>query len=342
MTSPEGVRLVDAVEEFEKNSPHGVPGEELFCEHVHLNFSGNYLLARAVLSQVEQILPQWVTSQRLESASGGPVLTEEQCAQRLSYNPWTRYNIACAVLNAQLKQPPFTNQLYHEERLKQFHQKLTVLKSILTPDTLAGIAAQYRQAIQNEPSDWWLRWQYALLLWADLEDSAAAAEQYRSVVKCLPHSYRPRLSLARVLAGLGQLDEAKEHLLAVLRIKPTSATAYYYLGSIHQARGRLDDATECYSKAVRLRPNYTEAYNNLAGVLSLRGKAGQAVKVCRKGLLFTPDDALLHCNLGVLLSGQGRKHEALKELNIALQIDPNSVEIRRVLKAFQEKYDLID
>ncbi len=341
-SAAEGVRLVDAVEEFEKNSPHGVPGEELFCEHVHLNFSGNYLLAKAVLSQVEQILPQWVTSRKLEPASGGPVLTEAQCAQRLSYNPWTRYNIACAVLNAQLKQPPFTNQLYHDERLQQFHEKLTVLKSSLTPEILAGIAAQYRQAIQDEPSDWWLRWQYALLLWADLKDSTAAAEQYRSMVKCLPHSYRPRLSLARVLAGLGQLDEAKEHLLAVLRIKPTSATAYYYLGSIHQARGQLDDATECYSTAVRLRPNYTEAYNNLAGVLSLRGKADQAVQVCRKGLLFAPDDALLHCNLGVLLGGQGRRHEALKELHAALQIDPNSVEIRRVLKAFQEKRDLID
>ena len=338
----EGIHLVDAVEEFEKNSPHGIPGEELFCEHVHLNFSGNYLLAKAALSQIEQVLPQRVTSQKLESASIRHMLTEEQCAQRLYYNPWTRYNIACAVLNTQLKQPPFTNQLYHDERLKQFNENLAVLKSSLTPDTLAGIAAQYRQAIQNEPSDWWLRWQYALLLWADLKDSAAAAEQYRAVVKCLPHSYRPRLSLARLLAGLGQLDEAKEHLLAVLQIKPTSATAYYYLGSIHQTQGRLDDATECYSKAVRLRPNYAEAYNNLAGVLSLRGKTEQAVQVCRKGLFFTPDDALLHCNLGVLLGGQGRKHEALKELNVALQIDPNSVEIRRVLKAFQEKYNLID
>jgi tetratricopeptide (TPR) repeat protein len=338
----EGVHLVDAVEEFEKNSPHGVPGEELFCEHVHLNFSGNYLLAKAVLSQVEQILPQWVASRKLQSASGRPVLTEEQCAQRLSYNPWTRYNIACAILNTQLKQPPFTNQLYHDERLRQFQEKLNVLKSSLTPQTLAGIAAQYRQAIDNEPTDWWLRWEYALLLSADLKDNAAAAEQYRSVVKCLPHSYRPRLSLAGALAGLGQLDEAKERFLAVLRIKPTSATAYYCLGSIHQTQGRLDNAIECYSMAVRWRPNYTEAYNNLAGVLSLRGKADQAIQVCRKGLLFAPDDALLHCNLGVLLGGQGRRHEALKELNVALQIDPNSAEIRRVLKAFQEKYNLVD
>ena len=36
----------------------GIPGGDLFYEHVHLTFDGNYLLARAVFDQVCEALPQ--------------------------------------------------------------------------------------------------------------------------------------------------------------------------------------------------------------------------------------------------------------------------------------------
>lgn len=183
----DGVYLVDAVESFKNSSPHGVPGEELFYEHVHLNFSGNYLLAKTIFCQVEHILPQWVAMRKARSSPAESVLTEAQCAQRLAYNDWTGYNIAYAVLNAHLKQAPFTNQIYHDEQVRQFEQKLRALKAGLTPEALKDIAAQYRQAIEHEPADWMLRWQYALLL-VNLKEDIAAAEQYRSVLKRLPPS----------------------------------------------------------------------------------------------------------------------------------------------------------
>src|SRR5213078_4245229 len=47
LSSKEGVDLVDAVKLFAQNSPEGIAGQELLLEHVHLNFEGNYLLARA-------------------------------------------------------------------------------------------------------------------------------------------------------------------------------------------------------------------------------------------------------------------------------------------------------
>ncbi|MCH8217591.1 MAG: hypothetical protein IH892_12580 [Planctomycetes bacterium] len=44
-------------------------------------------------------------------------------------------------------------------------------------------------------------------------------------------------------------------------------------------------------------------------------------------------DAVMHVNLGLLLNRQKHRDEALKELRIALQIDPNSTETRRVLES---------
>jgi tetratricopeptide (TPR) repeat protein len=329
----EGVYLVDAVKAFEKNSPHGLVGAELLYEHVHMNFSGNYLLARTILEKTEQMLPKWIMSRKAQQRS---MLTEAQCAQRLVYNDWVRYNLASSVLNANLKQPPFTNQLYHDEQLKALEKDLTVLKSSLVKlQSLEAIAGQYHRAIGDQPSDWRLHWNYALLLSEDFKDNAAAAEQYRMVMKLLPHSYRPHLALAVELSSLNQLDEAKEQLMKALRIKPTSAIAYHYLGLIHQKQGRLDEATKCYWTAVRLQPNYVEAYNTLAGCLSEQGKVDQAIQVCRKALLFAPKDMDLRYNLALLLRRQGRADEAVRELRAALQVDPNSAKCRKMLDALQ-------
>jgi Tfp pilus assembly protein PilF len=43
--------------------------------------------------------------------------------------------------------------------------------------------------------------------------------------------------------------------------------------------------------------------------------------------------------LGTLFAKQGRKEQALKEIQTALQIDPNSVGIRRILEAVSGKSD---
>nr|MDA8171147.1 tetratricopeptide repeat protein [Nitrospiraceae bacterium] len=40
-----GLYLVDAARFFEEASPGGIPGDNIFYEHVHMNFHGNYLLA---------------------------------------------------------------------------------------------------------------------------------------------------------------------------------------------------------------------------------------------------------------------------------------------------------
>jgi tetratricopeptide (TPR) repeat protein len=49
------VRLVDVAEVFRADSPAGIPGRELFREHVHTTFHGDYLLAKAVCEQVNRV-----------------------------------------------------------------------------------------------------------------------------------------------------------------------------------------------------------------------------------------------------------------------------------------------
>jgi len=332
--SAEGVYLVDAVKAFEKNSPNEVPGDELFYEHVHLNFHGTYLLAKTIFEQIEKLLPERVRRQRNMEQ---PLLTEEQCAQRLAYNDLARHKIAYGVLNSHIKEPPFTNQLYHKQQVRRMEEELKVLKAGLTFEALKNTAAQYRWGIENEPSDWWLRWRYALLLSDKMGKHWAAAEQLRLLQQYFPNSYKTHTTLGIALAKLGDVDAAITEYLKAIRIKPTCAKTHYYLGLAYQAQGQLDKAVKYYLITFRLQPNFIEAYDSLGRVLFQQGKLAEAVQVLRKGLLYAPGDVVLHYNLGILLEKQGLTAKAIKELQAALRIDPNSVEIRRALKAFKEK-----
>jgi tetratricopeptide (TPR) repeat protein len=328
----EGVYLVDAVRTFEKNSPHEIPGEELFYEHVHMNFSGNYLLAKVIFTQVEEILPQRI--KRYE-ADERPFPTEAECARHLAYTDWDRYKIADEVLEGFIKQAPFTNQLYHELRVRQIEQKIEALKANLSPEVLKEVEVQYRWAIQQTPSDWWLHWKYGELL-EDLGNYNTAAEQYRLVLNYVPHRYEAYAKLGLLFGKQGNSDAAITHNIEAVRIYPFFADAYFNLGLAYHVQGRLDKAVENYSKAIRLKPDLAQAYNNLATVLFQQGKLGEAVQTYRNGLILVSDDLDLHYNLGIMLEEQGHRDEALKELRTALQIDPNSIKTRKVLKFILE------
>jgi len=325
-----GVYLADAAKTFERNSPYRTTSNELFYEHVHLNFKGNYLLAKTVLEKAEKLIPQRVT---IHQADDSLPLTEAECAEHLAYTQWDQYVISDEVLKRFITQPPFTNQLYHEERVRIMEQECKALKANLNPETFKKAAAQYRQAIQNAPEDLYLRWKYGRLLAEGLKDYKAAAEQFQFIQRSIPHSYVMYNTLGSVFRATGNLNEAIDYYLTAIRIKPTCGEAHYYLGWIYQKQNKIKKAEKHYAKAIKFWPDSVVAYNSLADVLYRQGKIDEAVEICHKGLVLIPDSSLLHFSLGLLLHKQGHKEKAIKELRITLELDPNSIEARKILQA---------
>jgi tetratricopeptide (TPR) repeat protein len=327
----DGVYLVDAVKVFQENSPRETPGEELFYEHVHMNFTGNYLLAKSVFGQVEKILPQRIKCYKVNEY---PTPTEADCARHLAYTDWDRHRIADQILSDYIKQAPFTNQLYHDQRVRRMEQELETLKAHLSPEVLSEVEVQYRWAIQQDPSDWWLHWKYGILL-EELEKYSTAAEQYRLVLYYMPYHYEACAKLGLLFGKQGDLNAAIAYNKEAIRINPVYADAYYNLGFAYHLLKRLDEAAEHYSKVIEFRQDFAQAYNNLAVVQYQQGKLDEAVQTYRNGLLFVPEDLNLHYNLGIMLRKQGQRDEAVKELRRALQIDPNSAKVRRVLRSIE-------
>ncbi|MBN1805391.1 MAG: tetratricopeptide repeat protein [Sedimentisphaerales bacterium] len=331
----EGIYLTDATEIFEKNSPNATAGQELFYEHVHLNFKGNYYLAKALFEQIEKILPSRLI--KYQGAGTRQILTEGECAERLAYTGWDRYRIADKVLNGFIKNPPFTNQLYHQDCVKQMERDIEALKVYLTPEALEDAALKYQQAIKKSSSDWRLQWMYGKFLTEGVKDYQAAVEQCRLLELFLPHSYLVKTTLGAVFRGLGDIDKSIAQYEEALRINPACIYAHFYLAWAYHKQGRIDESIEYYTKTLRLQPTHMEAYNNLVEILFRQDKVDQGIEICRKALRFIPNSAILHCNLGIMLDKQGNRTEALEELNIAIQLDPNSPKIRRAFDVISRK-----
>jgi tetratricopeptide (TPR) repeat protein len=290
----DGVYFLDAVKMFEANSPNCTAGQELFYEHAHLNFTGNYLLAKTFFEQIELILPEQIRHHQNNTYS---LLTESQCRQYLAYTIWDEYNIISEFLNVFRKDLPYTNQLYHKERLQRMEQELENIKALLKEQPPKVVEEQYLQAIEETPDDWWLRLKYARFLTMILEENFVAAEQYCKVIEILPYSYDIHTKYGSVLLSLGNFDAAIESNL----------------------------------KAIRLNPFFAEAYRKLATSYIRKGWIDKAEKVCRRGLNFSPNYIALRYKLVQLLVKQERFDEARQELNVALKLKPDSIELLKLL-----------
>ena len=329
----EGIYLVDAAGKFEDNRPHQTTGEELFYEHVHLNFSGNYLLAETIFKEVDRILPERIKRQK----SNLPLLTEDQCAKDLAYTGWNRYNIAKQNLDTLIGKPPFTNQLYYNKSVGQKQQQLKALEVYLTPAAIKEVAAQYIQAINKAPRDWRLHWKYGVLLTDQLKDYKQSAEQYQLVIDLLPHFYNVYSQLAMVSLKLGDIDTAINTFKKSIRIKSNYGASQYGLALAYHRKGNLKKAVKHYSRSIWSDPSFESSHINLGAVLHKQGKTDDAIKVYRKGLTIMPASMKLHHNLIIMLQQQGRRQEAINQCRTALNIDSNQPAIRNQLRALRQQ-----
>jgi tetratricopeptide (TPR) repeat protein len=324
-----GVYLADVAGALNTNSPGGLAGHEFFYEHVHFTFEGSCAVAATILGQVEPVL-----SARFPDRLGrrGAQPTWSQCADAVGYNEWSRAGTYAMAVDSFLLKPPFINQLYHQEWAAQAQQELRTIQQHLTPNVLQLVCRQFEAAIEKDPEDWRLRWDYGKLLAEDLKQYDAAVAQYEAVLHFLAHSYIAHDALAAVLRAKGDLDRAIAEYRRTLAIKPTCGRSWYWLGSCYRAQGKNELAAEQYRRAIRFEPPNTGAYLQLGELLFQEGKLREAEQICRQGLVVVPDDPLLHCNLGTLLVKTNRPQEGAEEIHTALRLDPNSPRIQRIAR----------
>lgn len=150
-----GVHLVDAEAVFRAHpmTPHGLPGHELFWEHVHMNYTGNYALAKAVFERLSARLAPYVER---------PPPDPQQCAELLVLTEPVRYRIIRSVLDY-INNPPFTGQLNHQEQVSRLQEQLIQLEPHMRRQELLATEKALEEALERQPQDFFLRYRLQLL-----------------------------------------------------------------------------------------------------------------------------------------------------------------------------------
>ena len=322
------ILLADSAKALQDNSPNLITDSKFFYEHVHLNFTGNYLVAKTILQQVEQALPENIKHSK---AKDHPLPTEQACKDALAYTILDEHKNADEVLNDFIKRPPFSNQLYHEARVESLEANVQSLKAKLTPDTIEQIDANYKKVIARYPDNYSVRMRYAEFLTDWMHNDRAAANQYKIAREYLPYFSQIPAKLGMALGKQGDIDSAIALNKEAIKLNPAHVFAHYNLGFAYMMRRDYEKALAQFSTALKFKPDHAEAWNNTGAVLYQQGKIDEAIQTYRKAIKVVTDYEDLNYNLAILLQKKGKNKEAIEQFKIALEIKPDSKKIRTAL-----------
>ena len=158
-----GVSVVDAEQALADASADGIIGSDLVYEHVHMTPEGNYILARAMFSQIAPSLPA-------PGAGDSGLLSEADCERLLALTRYDRSRLGADMFN-RLQKAPFTNQINHADQLFRM-----AAMAAPTDETPNDTAAQYQWAIAQRPDDAMLHLHFGTFLFR--YDRMASAQQF--------------------------------------------------------------------------------------------------------------------------------------------------------------------
>lgn len=105
------VILTDAMELFAQDSFAGLPGRDLFYEHVHFTLSGNYKLARIFADEIVAILPESV-----REGDGRAWVGQAYVEQRLAATVWDQKRV-WTEMKGRLGVPPYNARVGYASQI---------------------------------------------------------------------------------------------------------------------------------------------------------------------------------------------------------------------------------
>ena len=320
----QGVYFLDALGAFAQSSPEKIPGNELFYEHVHLNFDGNYLLGLAFAGQVAKLLPKSILAQ-----GKGEWASAELCDRRLAVSPWDRFRI-WQENYSRVSEPPFTDQLNDVPRAKFYIAKLKEFNSQMTEETREQSRAIYQEALLLAPDDYFLRENFAQFL-DQTGDWEEAVRQERHVSELLPQTPSSYYKTGALLVRQGKTSDAADYFSRALAIRGDYEPALNDLGLILANQQKTADAARLFHRALEINPGYVETYLNWGFMEQCDGNLDQAMAHYRTAADLHPNGPAAFFYQAVTLAAEHRREECLNYFHNAIWMNPKFWQARYLL-----------
>jgi Flp pilus assembly protein TadD len=263
--------LVDFARIVIERSPDGIPGSELFLDHVHPTIDGNRLLALAIL---EKMMHEGIVS------------------------PAATWNAAAiAEISEQLESS--LDEQDHAVALRNLSKVLLWAGKHDEAERLLNLA------VAETSEDGETHFQQATLL-RRAGDNEAALSHYREAARLAPLNPAVHQAFGVLLSELGRKAEARVELEQAVRLDRTLVEAHYDLGVVLEELGEDRRAEAAFRAALELNPNHADAHNNLGVIFAQRGDLAAAAEQFAEALRINPDHSDAAANLARARGGRSR------------------------------------
>ena len=152
-----------------------------------------------------------------------------------------------------------------------------------------------------------------------------AADQLQRCLELNPNFDNAMTGLARALAKLGRVDEAKSWLNKALQSNPQNYRAWYQSGLL-DAGSDPAAAQSAYERTLAIQPNFSAGQRELGMLLFQQKNYAAAAPHLEKAIELGLEDARLHNFLGICYNRTNRTLKAVHEFQRAIELDPKLAE----------------
>ena len=223
-----------------------------------------------------------------------------------------------------------------------------------------GAFREMSRVIEHRPSDVRAR-RVLVLIHASRGDNADLVKELEAVAELDPRDEATRMDLAAAYAAVGRLDDAIHTYKKVVATDPHKVQALKFLGDLSRRKGDTDGAVTYYNKALKADPDdprayfllgamYTDAgndrlarhiyqkaerfkkflpetYNNLSAIAYREHHLSESLWYSKRAVSKRPSSARFRYNYALALSASRLTDQALEQIDKALAMEPNQVEL---------------
>ncbi|MFV2066069.1 MAG: tetratricopeptide repeat protein [Pirellulales bacterium] len=304
------VPVVDFVDLAGRLSEHGVPGDDLFLDHVHPTIEGNRQLAIALIDRIEQ---------------------QGEVHPTADWKDGPLQQVTDKVLGG-------IDDRAHGVALRNLSRLLHWAGKYDDAKRLAQRAADLA------PSDAEAHYQAGVYATEHGQFDRAIREN-RKALELEPQHAGAHNHLGIALAAKGEWEEAVHHYRQALKLEPEDANVHYNLGNALVQQRKMETAIQHFQKAVQLQKNIKKrvrGYDTLGNALAVDGRLEEAEAAFRHAIELDTNHVESRAHLAGLLASRGRNDESRQFFRQAIALDPRRVDVRQQLATLLEKQGELD